>query len=146
EARLQHHHLQDLVPLLLTAGEALVDGSAEKRRVHLQGGEVFTQDLEELTSRGERFTTRFALCIQCGTQKVGVTDTRNLEWILECEEDALDGTLLRAQTKNVLTVEGDRTADVIALPTRDDMGERAFARAVRTHDGMDLTGGDLQIE
>src|SRR5215470_320288 len=48
ELRLEHRHLEDLVALLLTAGEAHVDGALQQILTDLQQLELGAHDLEEL--------------------------------------------------------------------------------------------------
>src|SRR5690606_41998450 len=58
DVRLQHRHLQDLGPLLLAAGEALVQVPAREGRVHLQPLHLLPQLLAELgQGRSEEHTS-----------------------------------------------------------------------------------------
>src|SRR5690606_37131365 len=47
----------------------------------------------------------------------------------------------------VLPPEGDRACgDLVVLLAGEDAGQRGLARAVRTHDGVDLARLDLEVE
>ena len=82
-----------------------------------------------------------------GAEEIGVADARQLDRILEGEEQAGRRTLLWLHGQDVLAEEGDRAArDLIALTAGEHIGERRFARAVGTHDGMNLALGDREID
>jgi hypothetical protein len=88
-----------------------------------------------------------ALRVQGGPEQVDVVDAGDLHRILEPEEDALAGPLLRAHGQQVPAAEADGPGgDLEPLAPGQHVGERALARAVGPHDGMDLARPDPQGE
>lgn len=67
--------------------------------------------------------------------------------MLEGEKKPRLGTRFRLHREQVLAVE-ERFAfqDFVAFAAGQDVGERALARAVGAHEGMDFACGDVQIE
>ena len=56
-------------------------------------------------------------------------------------------TLIRIHLFDVFTVEEDLTiGDLVVGVTSDRVGERGLARAVRTHDGVDLAMVDGEVD
>ena len=89
---------------------------------------------------------RFALRIESGFEKRHGRDAGDLDRVLKCQEHALGGSVFRFQLKQVFTFVGDRSfGDLIVVPARQDMRQCALARAVGSHDGMDLTGIHGQV-
>ena len=85
--------------------------------------------------------------IQCGLQEVGVVDAGDLHRILKAEEHAFPGTLLRRHLEKVLAfVEDFPLGDLIVVAPGEDVGQRALAGAVGSHDGVDFTSLHFQIE
>ena len=85
------------------------------------------------------FAARLALRIQRGAQEIHGGNTGNFHRILERQEHALGGALVRRHFEEVLALEQDLAAgDFIARLAGDDMGQRRFAGAVRPHDRVDL--------
>ena len=74
-----------------------------------------------------------------GAQEVRVGDARDLDRILEREEEALLGALFRSHGEQILAVvrRGARR-DVVARVACQHLRQRALARAVGSHDGVDL--------
>jgi hypothetical protein len=88
-----------------------------------------------------------ALGVQRRAQEVGVADAGDLHRILEGEEQALAGALLRGLLDQVLTEILDGTfTDVVVLASGQHRRQGALARAVGAHDGVDLAGVDGQID
>ena len=85
--------------------------------------------------------------VHCRLQELHVADAGNLDRILEGEEQSPVGTLLGGQSGDVRAIHGDRTTGhVVAGPSGEDVGERALARAVRSHDGVHLAGVDGEAQ
>src|SRR5262249_41923301 len=82
----------------------------------------------------------FADGVQRGAQKIRVADAGNLHRILERHEQPLAGGLFWLHRQQVFTVIRDGTgSNLVALAPRQHLGQRAFARAIRPHDGMHLS-------
>ncbi len=90
-------------------------------------------------TRNSGLTARFALGVQRGAQEGHSGDARNFHRILEREEHALGGTLVRRHLQQVLALEQDLAAgDFIARLAGDHVRQRRLAGAVRPHDRVDL--------
>ena len=102
ELRLEHGHLQDLVPLLLAAGEAGVHGALHDLRAHLDDLELLFHHIEEL-QRVDLFLAPCLADLVVGrAQEVRVAHAGNLDRILEREEDSRLRALLRLQVEQIL--------------------------------------------
>jgi hypothetical protein len=99
--RLQHGHLEDLVALLLAAGEALVDRAMQQLVGDLHHLELLAHQLEELHGIQFLLAARLALRVERRAQEVGVVDAGNLHRVLEREEHAGRGARLRLQRQQV---------------------------------------------
>ena len=64
--------------------------------------------LQELARRQLRLAARPALGVQGGAQELDVGDAGNLDRILEAEEHAVRGALVRIQREQILAVERHR--------------------------------------
>src|SRR5215211_3096678 len=84
ERGLEHEHLQDLVPLFLATGEALVQIPLGELGVHLHDAHLLLQEPVHLHGR-ELF---FAHGVDRGSEEVGHRDAGNLARVLEGEEHA----------------------------------------------------------
>src|SRR5664280_563498 len=140
ELRLENRHLQDLVALLLTPGETLVDRPAHETPVHLnelhpllgQGEESHYIELLEPASPALNSVRR--------AQEVQVAHPGDLHRVLEGEEEAGRGTVLGRQGEQVLVLEADRAA------AGKHVGEGALARAVRAHDGVYFARRNFEVD
>src|SRR5262249_19222474 len=80
-------------------------------------------------------------------QEIGVADAGDLNGILEGEKDALAGALFGVEVEQVLAViEHLALRDLVGITAGEDLSERALSRAIRTHDGMHLTGVRREID
>src|SRR5664280_1578884 len=146
ELRLENRHLQDLVALLLTPGETLVDRPAHEAPVHLdelhpllgQGEESHDIELLEPASPAHR--------IERHAQEVQVAHPGDLHRVLEGEEEAGRGTVLGRQGEQVLVLEADRAGDAVGLVAGKHVGEGALARAVRAHDGVYFARRNFEVD
>ena len=77
-------------------------------------------------------------------QELQVGHAGDLDRILEAEEQARRGALVRLHREQVAAVERHATpsAHLIARPPAEHVGERRLARPVRPHDRMHLAGRD----
>ena len=85
------------------------------------------------------FAARLALRVQGGAQEGHGRDTGNFHRVLEREEHALGRALVGRHLEQVFALEQDFAAgDLVARLAGDDMAQRRFAGAVRSHDGVHL--------
>ena len=113
----------------------------------MQHGEFFAHQLEELHRIQFAFAARLALGVERAAQEVGVVHARDLDRILERQKNAERGAFLGLQCQQILSLERHRTfADLVTIAAGDDVAERGFAGAVRTHDGVDFAGLHVQRE
>ena len=139
--------MQDLVPLLLAAGEADIQRPAQHLGIDLQLCRLLAHEAQELRRGQLRFPARLAHGVGGGAQEGHGGDAWDLHRVLEGEEDAGGGALARVHGEQVLAVPGDRACrDLVVLLAGEHVSERGFAGAVRAHDGMDLALGQLEVE
>ena len=131
ELRIEHGHLEDLVALLLAAGEALVDRPLEQVLAHVEELHLLLDELEERRGVELRQAAVLADGVDGRPEEVGVADAGDLDGILEGEEDALAGPLLGVQFQQILALEEDLAlGDLVGVAAGEDAGERALAGAV----------------
>ena len=88
-----------------------------------------------------------ALRVERGAQEGHGGDAGDFDRILEGEEQALGGALVRLHRRGFLAVEQDfALGDLVAGLAGEHIGERRLARAVRAHDGVHLALLDRQVE
>src|SRR5215208_2937220 len=143
EFGVEHEHLQDLVPLFLTAGEALVEVPLGELGVHLHDAHLLLEEPVHLHVR----KLFLAYGVDRGPEEVGHGDTRYLARILESKEQPELGPLVRLQLEDVLALEGyGPTGHLVTRMAHEHVGERALPRAIRTHDRVYLTLANLEIQ
>ena len=103
DLRAQQLELQDLVALLLAAGEALVDVALGERRVHLEALHRLLLLLDPQPQLGGLAADGGG----GGAQEVGDGDAGHLDGVLHRQEDAGAGPLVDGHLEDVLAVEGD---------------------------------------
>ncbi len=139
QARFEHGHLENLVALLLAAGEAGVDGAIEQRLIHLHGGHFVANQIEEIHGVELRLAVSLAHGVERRLEEIHIADAGNLDRILEGEENAGLSALFGVELEQVLAVVSDGAArNLIKVAAGEDLGERALARAVGAHDGVHL--------
>ena len=141
QLRLQHGHLQNLVALLFAAGKGFVHRAVHQLLVHVQQLQLLAHQRQEI--HGVHFVLAAILAdrVQRRAQEIGVADAGNLDGILKRQEHAFAGGVFGLHRQQVLAVEEDFAAgDVVALAARQHLRQRALARAVRAHDGVDFAG------
>src|SRR5690606_34456857 len=147
ELGFEHRELEDLVALLLAAGEALVDAALEQAVVQVQHRHLLAHALEELHRVQFLLAARAALRVQGRAQEIGVVHARDLDRVLEGEEQAGRGPLLGRQRQQVATLEGHFAGgDLVALAPRQHVAQGGLAGAVGTHDGVHLAGLYVEAE
>jgi hypothetical protein len=66
---------------------------------------------------------------------------------LEGEEEAGAAAGIDGHVEDVFTIKEDlATGDFIVFVAAEDLAESAFAGAVRSHDGVDFTGLDREVQ
>ena len=131
------------MPLLLTAGEALVDVALPELAIHRDPVERSVHILEPAAQlRGLAIERGLG-----GSQEVGHRDTRNLDGILHGQEQPGPRPRVNRHAEYVHAVESHRAAgDGILRVTRYGVGKGRLARAVRTHDRVRLTGAHREVD
>ena len=146
-ARLEHGHLQDLVALLLAAREADVDRALEHLGVDVELARLLADQLEEVGGADLVLAARLALGVERGAQEGHVADARDLDRVLERQEQARRRPLLGLHAEQVVAVERrGAVRDHVAVAPGQDVGQRRLARAVRAHDGVHAAGGDVEVD
>ena len=103
--------------------------------------------LEQIRRRQLLLAALAALGVERGAQERDGGDARDFQRILERQEHALGGALVRRHRQQVLALEQDlATGDLVAGLAGQHIGQRRLAGAVRAHDGVDLAGIDPEIE
>ena len=139
----EDRHLQDLVALLLAAGETLVEIALAERWIHLEAFHPF-HDRKPQLQYGEidALAGRERLA-----EEVDHRDAGDLLWVLERQEDAGLASNVGIPLGDVLTAELDRAAgDLVLGAAEQHAGQGGLARAVGAHEGVDLAFGDGQID
>ncbi len=145
--RVEDRHLEDLVALLLAAGEALVDGAVEEGLLHLDELRLLVEEREEVDRVELGLPAVLAHGVDRGAQEVRVRDARDLHGILEREEHALARAHLGRHGEKVHALEpGGALRHDVAGPPRQDVRERALARPVRAHDRVHLARADDEVD
>src|SRR6478735_8305279 len=129
--RLEQLHLEDLVALLLAAGEALVDVALGEDGVHPQ---VAHGRLDVLDPRAQLGC--LAVDGRLGrAEEVAHGDAGHLDGVLHREEEAGAGALIDLHREDVLAVERHGAAgDGVLRVAGDAVGQRRLAGAVGPHD------------
>ena len=147
QRRLEQRHLKDLVALLLAAREPFVDRAVEHALVDVEELRLLLAQLQELDRVELWLTEVLALGVERRLEKVGVGDAGDLDRILERHEHAFAGALVGIHLEEVVpVVEHFAGGDDVFGVTGESACERAFARAVRPHDGVDFTSLDVEID
>ena len=147
EFRLEHRHLEDLVPLLLTTTEANVQIAVHQFRVHLHELRLLTHHGEEILAAELGLAARLAALVHRGAQEVQVAHTRDLHRVLEGEKDPFPRALFWSKLQKVFPEVCDAsTGDFVLLPSSKNVGEGAFSGAVRSHDGVYFAGLHFQSD
>src|SRR6266545_3535885 len=144
---LQHGHLKDFVALLLAAGEADVDGALEQIFVEIEQFHLVLHQGEELHRVEFRLAALFAAFVEGRLEEIRAVDPGDLDGILEGEEEAQARALLRGQGQQILALINHLAGgDVVTSAAGENGSEGALAAAVRSHDGMNFTGPNDQVD
>ena len=143
ERRVEQLELDDLVALLLAAGEALVDVALREVAVHLHlvHGRV---DLLRPGAQLRRLAVESRLR---RAQEVRHRDAGHLDRVLHREEEPGPGALVDAHRQHVDPVEGDLpVGDAVLRVARDRVGKGRLAGPVGAHDRVRLAGADGEVD
>ena len=136
ELRAEHGELQRLGPLLLAAGELDVHPTREELVADRQSrgfaGDALDRGRVAVGGRGHQLQHAHA---------------GNLDRVLVGEEQAEAGAFPRRAPEELLAVDrrgalGDR----VVVAAHEHVGERRLAGAVGAHEGVHLTGRDLEVD
>ena len=143
EVGLEDRHLEDLVALLLTAGESLVEVAVGEGRIHV---EPF-HPLHDREAQLEHRQVDAAAGRPRLAQEVEDGHALDLLRVLEREEHAGLGPHVGGPVGDVVALEQDAAARHDVVGAAEEGGrERGLARAVGAHEGMDLAGADPQVD
>ena len=115
--------------------------------MHFHAFHAFLQQLVELHRVHLALAFVGALGVYRCFQEVEVADAGDFYRVLEGEEDAGAGALVRLHFQQVATVVGDAAfGDDVAFTPGDDVRQRRFAGPVRPHDGVYFARADAQVD
>ena len=127
--RFEHHHLEDLVALLLAAGEALVDGAGGELAVHFQQVHFRVEIL--VVGDGVDFLALGQAGLEGGADEVGVARRRGFRmgyWKAR-KRPARERSSIDI-SRDILAVEGDGAAgDGVAFVAGDDLARGCICRS-----------------
>ena len=143
---LEQRHLQNLVALLFTTGEAFIDAALQKGGIHLHHLELLAHMVFELEGVEFLLLPLDPPGIRGHPQKLKIAHPGDLNRVLETEKDPQTSPLLRLQLEQIVAaIANDTGGDAVRRVTGQHLGQRAFAAAVAPHHGMDLPSPHLQI-
>ena len=88
QLRVEDRHLEDLVALLLAAGEALVDVALHQVGVEVHRLRLLLEHLVEVADRDLLLAAALAQRVERCAQELAVADAGKLDRVLQREEDA----------------------------------------------------------
>ena len=89
----------------------------------------------------------FEARLEGGTDEVRVADAGDFNRVLEGEEQSCPGALVGLHGEDAFAVhENVARGDLVVWMAGNDLRKRAFAGPVRTHDGVDASLFDFQVE
>ena len=140
---LEDGHLQDLVALLLAAGEALVEVAVGEGGVHAEALHPLHDGQAQLEHRQvDALAGRQRLA-----QELDDRDAGDLLRVLEGQEHAGLGPDLGRPVGDVVALVQDAPArDLVLGVGQQGVGEGRLARAVRAHHGVHLAGLHDQVD
>src|SRR3954468_353711 len=84
--------------------------------------------------------------IDGGLEKIACRDAGNFHRILKCQKNSLASPFLGRKLQQILAVAAHSSLrHFISLAAHQHLRQRALARAILAHDGMDLAGFDGEI-
>ena len=150
----RNRHLEDFVTLLFATAHAVVHAAFTIAFVHFEQVHLFFAELLEIFVAHFGLAEEGALAVERHLQEFHVVHARNFGRVLRADEEAGIGTFVDFHLEQVLAVEFYGTAidmvgaaiDMVGGVACNHFGERAFAGAVRAHDGVDFSRLDLKID
>src|SRR3989304_5809502 len=131
--------MEDLVSLLLTAGESLIHRTVQERFLHVHKPHPLPYELEKIHSVQLFQPPMLSDGVQCGFQEIRVRDSRDLHRILEGQEDTAASPFLRVHLEEVFSfIRYGSPGHGIDIPSGKHCCERAFSGAVGTHNRVHL--------
>ena len=147
EGRLEHRHLENLIALLLAAGESFIDRAVDELFVELDELDFLAHELEKIYRVQIFFAPVFADGVEGRLQEVSVVHAGDLDRILKGKENTFTGALFGRHREQVLSfVEHFPFGDFEAVTSRQHLCQRALPRAVRSHDGVHFARLNRQID
>ena len=143
---LQHRHLEDLVFLLLAAGESFVHRAVIEFIRQLEHLFLLTHQRQKLFRTQRFFAFIRTLGIDRCTHEIGHTHAGYLYRILKTKEYARACAHFGCHLQEVLAFQVHLTArHFIGRITGQHRTQRTLARSVRTHDSMHLAFVDHEV-
>src|SRR5437870_505357 len=137
----------ELVALLLAARETLVDGPVEEAAIHLDQLELLVQQLEYVHGVELVEPARGPQLVDRRLEESGVAHAGDLDGVLKRQEQAGPGPILGRHGQEILAeIRHLAAGDGVGRMPGERLGQRALARAVRSHDGLGLAGAHLKIQ
>ena len=143
EVGLEHGHLEDLVALLLAAGETLVQVAARRSRVHVEPLHPLREGDPDLEHRD----------LGAAPGRDGLAEelrdrhARDLLGVLEGQEHPRPGPRVGRPGRDLLASKHDPAlGDLVAGVAGEGVGEGGLARTVRPHDGVQLARRDDEVD
>ena len=140
---LEDGHLQDLVALLLAAGEPLVEVAVGEGRVHVEAlHPLHDREAQLQDGQVDALAGRQGLA-----QEVDDRHPGDGHGVLEGQEDAGLAPDVGAPGGDVVALVEDAALGHLVLGAAEqDVGQGGLARPVGAHQGMDFAGRDLEVE
>ena len=87
------------------------------------------------------------LTVEGGGEEVDEAHAGQLDGVLQREEQAAGGALVRRQAEQLLAVDGDRArGDLVVAAAHEHVRQRRLARAVRPHERVHLARLHLEVD
>ncbi|MOA09635.1 hypothetical protein D3C78_1294850 [compost metagenome] len=143
--RVKQHHLQNFITFLLTAGEAFVQITVCKLRIHFQLFHLAFHLANELNKRN--FIAFFTTCVQRTAQEVRIRNAWNFTWILHSQEQACASALVNFHFQQVFAIKCSGAFCYFIFRMAHQSGSQCtFTSTVRSHNRMDLSALNFKID
>src|SRR6476469_114305 len=143
--RLEDRHLQNFVAFFLAAGEADINRAAQHLLVDTEMFGRLAHQFHELRRGKLGLAAGLTLGVERGAQEGHSGDAGYFDRVLERQEQALGGALVRRHRQNALAVEQHiALGDLVVVLAGQHIGKGRLAGTVRAHDGGNLALLDRQ--
>ena len=143
QLRLEDRHLENLVPFPLPTGEPLIQVPVGEARVDAE----LPHGVHDFEAKLQNRVVGSRLVGQGGAQEVDDRDAGDLLWVLEPEVHPGTSPLVGRQLHDVLPAIRDRACrDLVGGMPEEDIGQRRLPRPIWSHQRMDLTFGDGEVD